>query len=141
MSTKGDQSASLRLSPFPTRRVRTPIRFGNPPRKKPPSRFCSSSSSPKGFHVINLFIIFTFLDRLLSDSTLILRTLSEQAPSNANARRLHRNWSIPEPIVISDQNGYSTLSEFRREPHFQVQTCTLEVSCWCAGCRAYWQSL
>src|SRR2546430_17118476 len=79
--------------------------------------------------------------RLLSESTLILCTLSEQAPSKANARRLHRNWSIPEPIVISDQNGYSTLSEFRREPHFQVQTCTLEVSCWCARCRAYWQVL
>src|SRR5437867_11463950 len=57
-----------------------------------------------------------------------------------NARRFRRNCSIPEPIVISDQNGYSTLSEFRREPHFQVQTCTLEVSCWCARCRAYWQS-
>ena len=56
--------------------------------------------------------------RLLSESTLILCTLSEQAPLKANARRLHRNWSIPEPIVISDQNGYSTLSEFRRELHF-----------------------
>ena len=81
-------------------------------------------------------------NRLLSESTLILCTLSEQAPSKANARRLHRNWSIPEPIVISDQNGYSTLSEFRRELHFQVQNLhPLEVSCWCAGCRAYWQSL
>src|SRR5216117_4490512 len=74
-------------------------------------------------------------NRLLSEPTLILCTLSEQTPSKANARRLHRNWSIPEPIVISDQNGYSMLSEFRRELHFQVQTCTFEVSCWCAGCK------
>src|SRR6266436_8665820 len=34
-----------------------PLRFGKPLKKRPPSRFCSSSSSPNGFHFISVLII------------------------------------------------------------------------------------
>src|SRR4029077_20877421 len=84
ISTSGDQSGTVRLWISPL-----PILFGNPARKNGLKRFCASSISLSGFHVVtlfNVFILFTFLDsvnaifvhrahRLLSESTLILRTL------------------------------------------------------------------
>src|SRR5213594_86414 len=84
ISTSGDQSATNRLSIAPL-----PILFGHLAKKNGLKRFCASSISLSGFHVItlfNVFIYFTFLDsvkailvhcahRLLSESTLILCTL------------------------------------------------------------------
>src|SRR5438477_6906090 len=45
---------------------------------------------------------------LQSHVNLVCRLLPEK-----KTRRLHRNWSLAEPIVISDQNSYSTLAEVR----------------------------
>src|SRR4029453_5967277 len=84
MSTSGDQSATAKLWISPL-----PILEGKPPKKIRFKRFCASSISLSGFHVVtlfNVFIFFIFLDlvkalsvhranRLLSGSTLILRTL------------------------------------------------------------------
>src|SRR5512133_10726 len=62
MSTCGDQSGSVRFSPFPSRNA-----VGNPPKNRP-KRFCTSSSSRNGFHFISMLIIIPFCWRLDSDS-------------------------------------------------------------------------
>src|SRR5438093_13094882 len=96
ISTSGDQSATARLWISPL-----PILFGNPAKKNGLKRFCASSISLSGFHVVtlfNVFILFTFLDsikamlvhrahRLLSESTLILCTLRNRFGGRQSRRQ------------------------------------------------------
>src|SRR5206468_9366380 len=111
MSTSGDQSATARLSISPLL-----ILFGKPPKKKGLKRFCVACSiCLSGFHVItlfNVFILFTFLDRvkailvhcahrLLSESTRILCTLRNGAGGKQTTATSIRLRSIPEPHALS----------------------------------------
>src|SRR6266516_5146075 len=108
MSTKGDQSASLNLSPFFGKRMG---KVGKPPNNVL-KRFRASSISRSGFHVINLFIFLPFwrsvkailvhrANRLLSESTLILCTLKNRPGGKQTPGDFTRLRSIPEPHAFS----------------------------------------
>src|SRR5437870_9029909 len=75
ISTSGDQSATARLWISPL-----PILFGNPAKKNGLKRFCASSISLSGFHVINLFIFLPFWIELNPSRCIALTVYCQSRP-------------------------------------------------------------
>src|SRR4029453_12115161 len=86
ISTSGDQSATVRLSISPL-----PILFGKLAKKNGLKRFCASSISLRGFHVIalfNVFILFLPFWIQLKPSWCIALTAYCQSRPESCARRV-----------------------------------------------------